>query len=74
MRKYFVILLVSFAGFNYASAQTDIDMVDESQTDIRVNPEIEFAESDYDNGITIPSYIKTDSNHIALNGNNWKSA
>ena len=73
MRKYFVILLVSFAGFNYASAQTDIDMVDESQTDIRVNPESEFAESDYDNGITIPSYIKTDSNHIALNGNNWKA-
>ena len=73
MRKYALILILSFAGTCYTSAQTDIDMVDESQTDIRVNPEIEFAEADYDNGITIPSYIKTDSNHIDLNGNNWKA-
>jgi len=73
VRKYALILILSFAGTCYTSAQTDIDMVDESQTDIRVNPEIEFAEADYDNGITIPSYIKTDSNHIDLNGNNWKA-
>lgn len=53
-------------------AQSDIDMVDESQTDIRVNPEFEIVELDYDNGINIPSFVKVDSNHINLNGNDWR--
>ncbi len=71
MKKVIISIAVALSGCMSVMAQTDIDMVDESQTDIRVNPELEFAE-DYDDAVLIPSYIKLDLNHIKLNGNDWR--
>lgn len=70
--KRIIVAIYALAGCLTAMAQSDIDMVDESQTDIRVNPEFEIVELDYDNGINIPSFVKVDSNHINLNGNDWR--
>ena len=43
----------------------------DTQQDLRINPDIEF--SQVKSTVSYPSYVRTGSNHIIMNGDDWTS-
>ncbi len=66
LRTPLTLITLLYACFLYAQEQA---IPQDSQEDIRYNPEIENAPAA--SGISYPSYVKVKSNHINLNGDDW---